>query len=360
MTASNDLAGGDPAQDVVKEMRVEYEYSGQKHLASVAENQTLTLPPPGAAAGGNLRVLRAAYGKFHEVTRGGLPELKAVDVTAKLAALVQDGTLNLVANNDVAGGDPCYGVPKDLRVEYAVDGATRTVTVPENAEVRLPEDAWNSAPPAPRLSAAGGGLRLLAWEGGRYSVTNASGATKTVDVPATPEPVEVAGPWDIGFQPGRGAPDIKYFSGTATYRTAFELPAGAVRGPQSALLLDLGQVKVIAEVKLNGKDLGIVWKTPYRVDITGAAKAGRNELEVRITNLWPNRLIGDEQYPDDCEWRGITIARWPDWMVKGEPRPVKERVTFTTWKHWHKNSPLLPSGLIGPVTVQAGVWVEVK
>jgi hypothetical protein len=119
-------------------------------------------------------------------------------------------------------------------------------------------------------------------------------------------------------------------------------------------------VQVIAEVRLNGKDLGILWKAPFRVDVTDAAKAGDNELEVRVTNLWPNRLIGDEQYPDDCEWNGITLKRWPDWMVKGVTRPVPERVAFTTWKHWHKDSPLQPSGLIGPVVLRTLTQTPVK
>ena len=96
------------------------------------------------------------------------------------------------------------------------------------------------------------------------------------------------------------------------------------------------------------------------MDITKAAKTGDNELEVRVTNLWPNRLIGDEQYPDDCQWDGIHLAKWPDWMVKGQPRPVKERLTFTTWKHWHKDSPLQPSGLLGPVKLLTLEKVPVK
>jgi len=104
----------------------------------------------------------------------------------------------------------------------------------------------------------------------------------------------------------------------------------------------------------------VLWKPPYAVDVTGALKPGRNQLEVKVTNLWPNRLIGDEQYPDDVEWDGISIKKWPDWMLKGEPRPSKDRVTFTTWKHWRKGSALLPSGLLGPVTLRSGAWVEVK
>ncbi len=373
VAASNDLAG-DPAPNVVKELRVEYETDAGKKIASVAENQVLRLPPAGESTT-SLRIARAAYGRFREQLKG-LPELKAVDITARLAAQVKNGTLVAIANNELAGGDPVYLVPKELRVEYAVDGVTKTVTVEENRELRLPEDFWNLTPPRPRLTVEGPAHRLLAWEAGRFTLTSSSGGTRTVDVPRLPESIDLAGPWALTFQPGRGAPEtvtfdtliswpdhaeagIRYFSGTATYRTTFTVSADHL-GKDKALRLDLGQVRVIAEVRLNGKDLGVLWRAPYCADLTSALRPGKNELEVRVTNLWPNRLIGDEQYPDDCQWRGISIARWPDWFVKGEPRPVKERVTFTTWKHWKKDSPLLPSGLIGPVTIRSGRWVDVK
>jgi hypothetical protein len=75
-------------------------------------------------------------------------------------------------------------------------------------------------------------------------------------------------------------------------------------------------------------------------------------LEIRVANLWPNRLIGDEQQPPDAEYApGGNLSRWPEWLLKGEPRPSAGRLTFSTWKHYGKDSPLLPSGLLGPVRV---------
>jgi hypothetical protein len=111
---------------------------------------------------------------------------------------------------------------------------------------------------------------------------------------------------------------------------------------------------VMAEVKLNGQDLGILWKPPFEVDITEAVKPGDNALEVRVVNLWPNRLIGDEQLPEDCQWRtgpsGFEgpLVEWPRWLLENKPSPTG-RLTFTTWKHWTKDSSLLESGLLGPV-----------
>jgi len=122
--------------------------------------------------------------------------------------------------------------------------------------------------------------------------------------------------------------------------------------------LDLGRVQVIAEVKLNGRDLGILWKPPFRADLTVAAKAGANDLEVRVVNLWPNRLIGDDHLPEDTEWNGNNLRRYPQWLLDGKPSPTG-RLTFTTWKHWRKDDALLESGLLGPVLLEAARVVEV-
>jgi (4-O-methyl)-D-glucuronate---lignin esterase len=123
----------------------------------------------------------------------------------------------------------------------------------------------------------------------------------------------------------------------------------------------------MAEVLLNGVSLGVLWTRPYLVDVTRAVRAGSNRLEIRVTNLWPNRLIGDEQVPDEDAFRpgagssgfaslfGGAIEALPDWYVQGKPKPRTPRVAFTTWKHYTKDSPLLESGLIGPVVLRAAV-----
>jgi len=362
--AANDL-GGDPAVNVVKEMRVEYECGGRTNLATARENGILDLPPAGQL--GAVRVIRAVYGHFNEGLKG-LPPIKAVDVTAQLTSRIQDQMLSARADNELAGGDPAFMVPKELRVDYTLDGVAQQVTVQENQEFRLPEDAWALLPPGPQVSLAPGGLLLTVAEPGTYTFSTATGQEKAVRISSLPKPVDLAGPWAVSFPEGRGAParatfeqliswpehpdsGIKYFSGTAVYRQSLTIPAENL-GAGRRLELDLGRVQVIAEVWLNGQALGVLWKAPFRVDVTGVAKAGANELEVRVTNLWPNRLIGDEQLPEDVEWNGITLKGWPAWMVKGETRPVPQRVTFTTWKHWHKDSPLQPSGLLGPVVLR--------
>jgi hypothetical protein len=184
-----------------------------------------------------------------------------------------------------------------------------------------------------------------------------------------------SGPWTVRFPPNRGAPaeamlekltswsehpepGIRYFSGTATTSTRFELPEGFMKGAQE-VWLDLGEVAVIAEVRLNGQNLGVLWHRPFRLEVGKTLRVGSNTLEVDVSNLWVNRLIGDEQHPADCEWTEQHLTRWPDWLTSGQPRPQPSRVTFTTWKHWTANDQLLPSGLLGPVTLRPAYHVDV-
>jgi hypothetical protein len=143
---------------------------------------------------------------------------------------------------------------------------------------------------------------------------------------------------------------VRYFSGTASYEKDIEISADRLTAG-CELWLDLGVVKDFAEVSVNGQDFGVLWKPPFRVNITAAAKPGVNKLVVKVTNLWPNRLIGDEQLPADVEWYGKQLKGWPQWLLDGQPSPTG-RLTFTTWHHYAKSSPLLESGLLGPVTLR--------
>jgi len=117
---------------------------------------------------------------------------------------------------------------------------------------------------------------------------------------------------------------------------------------------------VIAEVRLNGRSLGTLWHRPFRVEISKALRTGSNTLEVDVSNLWVNRLIGDEQHPDDCEWTERHLSRWPDWLLSRKLRPQPARIAFTTWKHWNANDPLLPSGLLGPVSLRCAGLVPLS
>jgi hypothetical protein len=201
--------------------------------------------------------------------------------------------------------------------------------------------------------------------GGAFELFSADGRRRMFTVDPLPPFRQLDGPWAIEFPPGGPTPpqvtverlaswtehpdfNVQHFSGTARYRLSFALEPAAL-GTHRDWWLDLGDVRVIAEVRLNGRDLGILWKPPFRVAIDSALRAGENHLEVRVTNLWPNRLIGDEHFPDDASWEGKYLKAWPEWFLERRSRPEPRRKTFSVVKHFSKDSPLLLSGLLGPV-----------
>ena len=143
---------------------------------------------------------------------------------------------------------------------------------------------------------------------------------------------------------------IRYFSGTARYVKVLD---GLKHSEGERLVLDLGAVREVARVTVNGMAYPSLWKPPFEVDITAAATGGVARIEVDVANLWPNRLIGDDRLcAEDCTWgRDGGIEGIPDWVKAGRKSPTG-RVTFTTWKHWRKADSLLPSGLLGPVSVR--------
>jgi hypothetical protein len=168
----------------------------------------------------------------------------------------------------------------------------------------------------------------------------ASAPAMTVAAPAWTRVATLERGWDIRFdglgapQPvaqgalgslaGSADPQVKYFSGSTIYRTSFTLPAGVA--PGAPLKLVLGQVGDVAEVSVNGKVAGIAWKPPYEVEIGALAVTGVNTVEVRVANLWVNRMVGDAQ-------------------------PGTKKLAFTAAPTYVADAPLRPAGLIGPVTV---------
>ncbi len=214
---------------------------------------------------------------------------------------------------------------------------------------------------------AGRSLEAEVWQPASYSLKSADGKVFELEAASLPRPLTISGPWEVRFAPGGGAPDrvtlamlsswsespdigVKYYSGAATYTKSLSVSRDLI-GKERGLWLDLGKVQVMAEVKLNGKSLGILWKPPYRVDITDAVKAGENALEVTVVNLWINRMIGDELLREDSDRNPDgTLKAWPKWLLEGKNSPAG-RYTFTSWRLWHKNEALQESGLLGPVRI---------
>ncbi|WP_347304575.1 glycosyl hydrolase (plasmid) [Croceibacterium sp. TMG7-5b_MA50] len=293
------------------------------------------------------------------------------------------------------GGDP----PSPTGVTYffegnatAIDTVARALTPAEIAA------AAAAGPPAPdpfaqpvELRQDGERLTATVWQSGRYTLS--TGAGFTADVPA---PLTIDGPWQVAFQEGRGAPaaitlpalqslsdhsdaGVRHFSGTATYSRAFDVPAALLKAGRR-VHLDLGRVEVLSGVTVNGQDLGVVWKEPYRVDITDVVRPGANRIELAVTNLWANRMIADAALPREGEWvdgewsvgervkadgsvepvMAEKITELPEWYRVGQANPPGGRVTFTPWTFFGADEPLLDSGLLGPVRLVFGDVVAVE
>jgi hypothetical protein len=355
------------AQDERTTVRLDLESAGSvfvifRHAADSADHVIAVSGSFAAESSGGpkLEIQHAVY-----TATDGAGEM---DVTAKLSELVRDGQLVVEAKNDVLGVDPAVNHEKELRVDYTLDGKPGHVIAHENETLTLPAALTSGQSPQWETSLAAGGLPAVkAWGNGRVELRTANGKVLHTDAANLPAPLELTGAWNVSFPPNWGAPPsvtlekliswidhtndgVRYFSGTATYEKEIEIPAGRLSAGRE-LWIDLGAVKNFAEVSLNGQNLGVLWKPPFRVNATAAAKPGVNKLVVKVTNLWPNRLIGDEQLPPDCEWDGKQLKAWPQWLLDGKPSPTG-RLTFTTWHHWTKDSPLLESGLIGPMTLR--------
>ncbi|MGE4434246.1 MAG: glycosyl hydrolase [Bacteroidales bacterium] len=144
--------------------------------------------------------------------------------------------------------------------------------------------------------------------------------------------------------------EVKYFSGTATYTTSINLPTSYAGGGKK-IMIDLGNVAFFAEISINGNRLPVLWKPPYVCDVTAFIHDGNNSIEVKVTNLWTNRLIGDEFLPVENSYdKWGELDKFPDWYVNDQPYNGK-RNTFVAWKQYDKHGPLTESGLMGPVRI---------
>lgn len=209
----------------------------------------------------------------------------------------------------------------------------------------MPRPDLAFAGPALQLTTIGRELGAVAAEPGGYELVFADGTRRALRVATVPEPEQVlTGAWEVHFDPAWGAPEratfdslsdwtqrsedgIRHYSGQATYRKTFELAASRLAEGASHFVLDLGEVREMATVRLNGKDLGTLWMAPWRLDITGVLKPGANTLEIQVINTWNNRLVGDAALP------------------------AAARRTALLAPTVQANTPLLPAGLLGPVRI---------
>jgi hypothetical protein len=199
---------------------------------------------------------------------------------------------------------------------------------------------------------------LIIHQNGNYSFTTAGGKTVTSEINSIPSSIHLSGSWNVDFPAGWGAPativfpeliswtshkedGIKYFSGIATYRKEFDISAGLLN-QDLIWYLDLGKVNMIADVILNDKHLGILWKTPFRLDVSSTLLPGKNKLFIEVANDWSNRIVGDQKLPKAKRFTSTNITS-----------PTSSELLW-------KDAPLLESGLIGPVQIIPAKKMPVK
>lgn len=390
---SPDMAVGDPEPRLVAARAVALARGGSVETLGIAGASFLLDPPAGNALYGNGTATLAlsagrngviAYANAGETYRAILAAPTPIAGWTHLALTADEGRTVLFLD----GKPVATGAPTPTRLHAVLNA---TINQPrlfegDSAGLTLHRDVLDQAAIArlvatplpvpaapPAIEAVPGGL--LVWETGSYSLGG-----RSIDAATIASPIPLAGPWNISFPPGLGAPDaitlddltslhrhddfgVRHFSGTATWRTRCAVPAAALGGDHR-LFLDLGRVEVIARVAVNGKAVGALWKPPFRIDVTDALRAGDNLIEVHVTNLWPNRLIGDEHFPAENAYK-VNAFGWdggieelPDWYREGRPKPSGQRIAFTTWKHYAAESPLLESGLLGPVVLRSARLVR--
>jgi hypothetical protein len=314
-----------------------------------------------AAKKARLEILKATYGP---------PDVpaKTIDVTEavqQLAAADESG----VNVSDVTAicGDPAPNILKQLTIQFKLGNVTKSVSAKDGSFVPLAagDDAGNSSTkfqsPVFEFDFTRQGLETLQIrKDGNYLLRKADNQKITKNI--KPVIISLDGNWTLAF-PNRktlpleklnswtesGEEYIKYFSGTAVYSKTVNVDFER----KKRLILDLGTVHEIAEVFIDGKPVGTLWHGEKRIDITNfVAKKKSFRLEIRVTNLLQNRLIGDQFIPEvGVERKGGVIQKFPQWYLDGKPVPGG-RATFSSWELYNKQDKLLPSGLIGPVTLE--------
>lgn len=274
--------------------------------------------------------------------------------------------------------DPMNGTVRPAEsYQFMEDGRTRvSLTLPKDGSVFVvfrekADSKYIASVEGPKgaveiLNRKGNQLDAVIWTSGSWKIKKNDGTEMAISAKC-PDPVELTGSWSVAFDPQWGGPKqivfdklqywndrpekgIKYYSGTAFYQKSFTLTEDQVK---NELLLSLGKVEVIARVKINGKEVGIVWTDPWTIDISRFVKVGRNELEVEVTNCWANRLIGDAGLPQKDRFTKTNIHLY---KLKVDGKKVPKRV----FQGFSDESPLRNSGLIGPVKILSGVHQTVS
>jgi hypothetical protein len=363
----------DPAPGAIKTLVVEYAFDWDPNtyfILRAQDGQSILMNQEAV----DIDIKSARYGLLDKPGQE-----QVIDVTEFLRDKVNRGENGIPVVQFARIRDPAIGETKHVEIFFTQDGNAKTIKL-RDGETLIFEPTFQRRVIAKPME--GPEPVLEAWEGGNYEITLDDGRTITKDVPNL-DSFDIDGQWQVTFPVGVPADGVRnkefkkytfekliswsdhddefiqYFSGTATYHKTFAISPETKRSDRR-LYLDLGRVDVMAEVVLNGTDLGVLWTPNKRVDVTELLKEGDNTLHIKVTNLWINKMIGDDRFPEDTDrFEDGRPKEWPAWLLEGKSSPTG-RETFSAWKLWNKDNKLLPSGLIGPVQIVPTALIFVK
>lgn len=366
--ANRSLCGDcDPAPGYIKELRIEYLIGEKTYYTYASERETINIATDGL---GELKIVKAVFGKFER----GIKEIPKFypthDVIAEIKHKVNLGNYQIAISDALVPDGEVLGNRKELHITYSSNGVKYERSVPEGSLLNLTQSTPESI-----IVNEDDQMKWITPYPGTLNYELSTRATKSANVTSIPEPITFSNKWQASFPINNDQSEtitfdqltswslsenqkVKYYAGTVLYKNQFQVSKKVIQG-EHPLELDLGNVQIIAEVLVNGQSVGTLWKAPFRINIEDYVIAGNNRLEVRITNLLPNRLIGDEQLPNDIEYKGGSIKAWPDWLINNTER-TSGRQTLSAWKHWKKNDELLISGLLGPVIIRPYIEVVLE
>ncbi|WP_396635234.1 glycosyl hydrolase [Maribacter sp. R86514] len=355
----------DPAMGYVKEFRMVYQIGDEVKDIHAEEREFVTID----AEGKELKIISAVFGKFKSETMGVPKNFQAYDVTENIRKQVALERYTVKISDDLVDGKTLKNEDNLLKITFETDGNTRTEIISEGEHLNL-----KIAFPNSEIYKKDGNTVWKTPFSGTLSYQTKLGNSKSIKV-KVPQPVNLSENWEVTFPLRNGISknktyqtlsswsedsdeEIQHFSGTAVYKKTVNLSKKQL-SKENSLELDLGSVGIISEVIINNKKVATLWKAPFRVAIDDFVEEGENTIQIKVTNLWVNRLIGDEKLPLDYERKGEKITALPNWLHHPYARP-SNRQTFASWKHWSEDSELLTSGLLGPVKINVFLIKELK
>jgi len=354
-SATTNVLGIDPAQGSVKELKVLYRAAGKIHQLSLMENEEHRLT--GDTSG--FQLVRALYGKFASDFDQIPPVYPTYNVLHKIAALLKDSIYKFTVS------DSLFELPRSnykqknqLRIRYMANGEQQEITVNKGQTINFEQEK-----PEPRLVKMNNQTVLVTPFPGTFGISDNQGKEKTVVVNSVTAATAISGPWNVYFPINdckvhkqafhqlyswsvSNNDSIKYFSGTAIYKKDLLLPDSLFKRNQK-IQLELGNVKDIAEIYINGKQIKTLWKAPFNLELSRELHPGKNTLEIQVTNTWTNHLIGAKSYQASAARYIQKQHRWPKWLTDGGRRKF-----FTTRDFLQDGQKPIAAGLLGPVYIR--------